>query len=232
MVEPAACALESIFATPRSIGVDDEGRHLMRGGIQPGGRTLIIGSGTLAMIYGQLAKAEGAGEVWFQVRSQEKADLMTSVLGSQIKVKIVEDYNHLSETDKMNREQELENSYTDETSGELFDDLVLACPSEDAQRLLFRLLNPDGYSVLALFAGLFKLSDQTNVDLLHYRIGKAFGTSGCSTAAMITLLKWLASGKLSLKGFSCPEKYTLDTDPAEFLTTEADGRKPLLYPNA
>ena len=47
---------------------------------------------------------------------------------------------------------------------------------------------------------------------------------------METVLGWLATGKLSLKGFACPHHYTLDDDPEEFLQTKADGRKPMLYP--
>lgn len=230
LVEPAGCALESIFATPHANGVDQEGRHLYRGGIKRDGRTLIIGSGTLSMIYGQLAKREGAREIWYIVRSSYKKELIEKVLGRWQSVKIVEDYSPLSLPEKIARETEIEEEFSDLTRGELFDDIILACPSLDAQRLMFQLLNPNGYGVVVCFAGLHERSENANVDLLHYRIGKASGTSGCSTKTMETIINWLSDGSLSLKGLSCPKHYTLKDDPAGFFQTSADGRKPMLYP--
>jgi hypothetical protein len=61
-------------------------------------------------------------------------------------------------------------------------------------------------------------------------MAKAVGTSGCSTRTMETILKWLSSGKFSMRGLTCPHHYTLNNDPAEFFQTKADGRKPMLYP--
>lgn len=230
LVEPAACALESIYATPHPVGVDDEGRHIIRSGIKPGGRILIIGSGTLAMIYGQLARIEGAAEVWFIVRSQDKAALISSVLGDGSRIKIVPDYSGSSLKGKQEVESGIVKGFTDLTHGEMFDDIVLAAPALDAQRLMFCLLNPDGYGVAACFAGLHKPAELAMIDHLHYRMAKAVGTSGCSTRTMETVLKWLAAGKLSLKGFTCSHHYTLADNPAEFFQTRADGRKPMLYP--
>jgi L-iditol 2-dehydrogenase len=230
LVEPAGCALESIFATPHAIGVDGEGRHVYHGGIKPDGRTLIIGSGTLAMIYGRLARLEGAGEIWFIVRSQYKKELLERVLGPGCTIKIVEDYSRLSVEEKIARERVIEEECSDLTGGELFDDIVLACPSLDAQRLMFQLLNPNGYGVAVCFAGMHDRSDRPNVDLLHYRIGKASGTSGCSTRSMETIVRWLSEGRLSLEGLASARHYSLADNPEEFFQTAADGRKPMLYP--
>jgi L-iditol 2-dehydrogenase len=230
LVEPAACALESIFATPHPNGVDQEGRHLYRGGIEQDGRTLIIGSGTLAMIYGKLARHEGAREIWYIVRSTYKKELLENVLGRWPAVKIVEDYSSLELAGKVAREAQIEEEFSDLTHGELFDDIILACPSPDAQRLMFQLLNPNGYGVATCFAGLHERSEKANVDLLHYRIGKASGTSGCSTKTMETIINWLSEGSLSLKDMSCPKHYTFKDNPSEFFETSADGRKPILYP--
>jgi len=230
LVEPAACALESIYATPHAVGVAADGRHIVRSGIRAGGRTLIIGSGTLAMVYGLLAKLEGAAEVWLLVRSPKKAELLASVLGPWHRVEVLPDYSPRPLAEKLSIEADIEEKLSDLTEGELFDDVVLACPSKDAQRLMFQLLNPDGYAVAACFAGLQEASEHAGVDLLHYRVGKAVGTSGCSTRTMETVIKWLGSGKLSMQGLTCPEHFTLDGDPASFLQTRADGRKPMLYP--
>ncbi|MDK1032088.1 MAG: hypothetical protein QGD94_08790, partial [Planctomycetia bacterium] len=177
-----------------------------------------------------LAKIDGTGEVTFLVRSRGKAELIASVLGSWPKFRIHPDYTDRPLPEKMHIEAELEEEFSQVTGGELFDDVVLACPSVDAQRLLFRLLNPYGYAVAACFGGLQETSKEAAVDLLHYRIGKAIGTSGCSTQTMKTILEWLSAGRLSLAGFTCPRRYTLDDDPQEFFTTKADGRKPMLYP--
>jgi L-iditol 2-dehydrogenase len=230
LVEPAACALESIYATPHAVGVDAEGRHIVQSGIKRGGRTLIIGSGTLAMIYGQLARLEGAGEIWYIVRSQYKEKLVRSVLGDWPLIKMVPDYSEVPLEEKLTMEEAFEKEFADLTDGMLFDDVILAAPSKDAERLLFRLLNPDGYAVAVCFAGLHEAVEHVMVDHLHYRMGKATGTSGCSTRSMETILNWLSNGRLSLKGFTCPHHYTLNDDPAEFFQTKADGRKPMLYP--
>ena len=230
LTEPAACALESIYATPHPVGVDEDGRHIVRSGIKQGGRTLVIGSGTLAMVSGALAHKDGAGDVWFIVRSKKKERLLRDVLGDWPRIRILPDYATRPFPDKHRLEADLESEFADLTHGELFDDLVLACPSTDAQRLMFRLLNPDGYGVAACFAGLHEASDHAEVDLLHYRIGKAVGTSGCSTRSMETVLRWIADGGLSLKGFTCPRRFSLNEDPEEFFQTAADGRKPMLYP--
>ena len=44
LVEPSACALESVFATPHAVGVDSEGRRSYRQAFNPG-NVCIIGSG-------------------------------------------------------------------------------------------------------------------------------------------------------------------------------------------
>jgi L-iditol 2-dehydrogenase len=230
LTEPAACALESIFSTPHATGVDLDGRNCFRAGIRPGGRTLIIGSGTLAMIYACFARKEGAREVWLMVRSAGKAALIGDVLGDWPRVKVVPDYAQQSLNDKLKLEAALEAELATETGSDLFDDVVLACPSLDAQRLMFRLLNPDGYAVAACFAGLNESSEEANVDQLHYRIAKCIGTSGCSTRSMETVLRWLGNREVSFEGFVCPRRFTLDDDPEEFFQTPADGRKPMLYP--
>jgi L-iditol 2-dehydrogenase len=230
LVEPAACALESIFSTTHPYGIDEEGRHLFTGGIKKDGCTLIIGSGTLAMVYGQLAKIEGAKEVCFITRSQKKVDLIKKVVGDWPKFKIIPDYSDLSIDEKLELESGFEKEFTELTNGELFDDIILAAPSKDAQRYMLTLMNPNGYAVAASFAGIREPVEKANVDLLHYRIGKFIGTSGCSTKTMETVMKWLESGKMTMKGYTCPEKFTFDNSAEDFLTTSADGRKPMLYP--
>ena len=98
-----------------------------------------------------------------------------------------------------------------------------------AQRLMLRLYTPEGYAAGACFGGTHQLVDAANLDVNHYRAAKTFGTSGCSTDCMKTVLNLLASGQLDLHGLISTQRFTLDDDPHEFFTTDADGLKPALF---
>lgn len=230
LVEPAACVLESIFSTPHVHGVDEYGRQVVVSGIQKGGRTIIIGSGTLALLYGQFARLEGASEVHFIVRSAGKAELVRQVLGEWPRVAIFPDHSPYPLDEKLRLERELVANLRDATQGQLFTDVVVAAPSLDAQRYAFELLCPKGHGVVALFAGLQRSAESPNIDLLHYRMAKAIGTTGCSTRTMKTVLSWLASGRLSLKGYCDARHFNLDDDPRDFFGADGPGLKLMLYP--
>jgi threonine dehydrogenase-like Zn-dependent dehydrogenase len=220
LAEPAACALESIYSTPHPVGVDPEGRHLYRAGIQPGGRTAVIGSGTVSLIYARLAKLEGASAVYVLVRSDEKAELVHRLLrGEAVPVNI----GGLSEAQIVERMAQL-------TDGCLLDDVVAACSDPAAQRLMLELYTAEGYAVGACFGGVRERVDRANVDNNHYRMAKTVGSSGCSTRTLETILRWLEAGRLSLDGFSSSRRWTLDDSPAEFFTTRNGGLKPVLRP--
>lgn len=47
---------------------------------------------------------------------------------------------------------------------------------------------------------------------------------------MEVVIEWLKKGKISLKGFTSKRRYTFETEPKDFFTTETDGLKPVLYP--
>ncbi len=220
LVEPAACALESIYSTPHPVGVDADGRHLYRAGVQAGGDTAIIGSGTVSLIYARLAKLEGARTVYVLVRSQEKAELVRRLLGDEAApVNIA----GLSEEQIVERMAEL-------TGGRLLDDVVAACGDPAAQRLMLELYTPEGYAVGACFGGVRERIDRANLDLHHYRMAKTIGSSGCSTRTMEALLRRLTQGRLSLDGFASSRRWTLDDAPAEFFTARDGGLKPMLRP--
>jgi L-iditol 2-dehydrogenase len=228
LVEPTACALESIFATPHPVGVDGEGRHLMKAGIRPGGSTCIIGSGTVGMIYARLALLEGAARVVVVVRSAEKAHLVREKLGSAVTVyeapRTADDASAATRA----AEDAVVADLARLTDQCLFDDVVSANASPAAQRLMLRLYAPEGYAVGACFGGTHALVDAADIDMNHYRAAKTIGTSGCSTDGMKTVLAWLSSGRLSLRGMISPRRYTLDDDPREFFTVE-QGLKPALF---
>jgi len=116
LVEPAACALESIFSTPHPTGVDAQGRHQLRAGIQPGGRVCVIGSGTVSLIYARLAQIESAAEVYVLVRSPEKEALVRQLLGSQVTA-----VNVASKS-----QEQIVAELRERTDGYLFDDHIVA----------------------------------------------------------------------------------------------------------
>ena len=229
LVEPAACALESIFATPHPAGIDDDGRHIYRAGILKGGATCIIGSGTMAIIYAALALLEGAKRVVMVVRSAEKADLVRSLLGDGVEVYISQPTREEASPDNLAVEERIIRDLTELTDGALFDDVVVACASTSAQRLMLRLYAKEGYAVGACFGGTHRLVDAADIDTNHYRAAKTVGTSGCSTSCMKTIIRWLAEDRLDFSGLISKHRFTLDSDPHEFFTTDADGLKPALY---
>lgn len=220
LTEPAACALESVFSTPHPVGVDVDGRHLYRAGIQPGGYAGVIGSGTVSLIYAKLAKLEGAARVFVFVRSQAKARLVRELLGEGFTPLLV---GGMSDPDIV----ELVRQHTD---GHLLDDIIAACSDPGAQRLMLELYHPRGHAVGACFGGVHQRVDGANLDAHHYRAAKTIGTSGCSNRAMETILRWLAEGRLSLEGLCSPRRWTLEDDPAAFFLGEGSGLKPMLWP--
>jgi len=230
LVEPTACALESIFATPHPVGIDKSGRHIYHSGIKKGGISCVIGSGTVSMIYAMLCKVEGAKEVYVIVRSEEKAKLTREILGNQFNIIINKPYKDKPIEEKEKIEDELAEKLKEITKGKLFDDVITACPDADGQRLMLKLYNPDGYSVGACFGGTHDKVDRANIDIMHYRSAKTIGTSGCSNKTMEIVVEWLKERKISLKGFTSKRKYNFESDPKEFFTTEKDGLKPVLYP--
>lgn len=229
LVEPTACALESIFATPHPVGVDGSGRHLYRAGIQPGGNVCIIGSGPVGMIYARLAHLEGAGRIIMVVRSEYKQELVKSVLGDQVEVYLAPRSADDASPETLAAEDRIVQDLSDLTGGYLFDDVVAASASPAAQRLMLRLYTPEGYAVGACFGGTHRRVDAADLDTNHYRVAKTIGSSGCSTDCMLTVLDWLARRRLDLRGFVSKHRFTLDDDPHEFLTTDADGLKPALF---
>jgi L-iditol 2-dehydrogenase len=230
LVEPAACVLESIYATPHQVSVDAHGRHEFRAGILPGGNVCIIGSGTLSIIYARLAILEGAGRVVMLARSQAKATLLTEKLGSRVEIHRVPCVTENASEETRTAEKTIVSELLDLTDGYLFDDVVAACNSPAAQRLMLELYTPEGYAVGACFGGTHRVTDTANVDNSHYRAAKTMGTSGCSTKCMEKILDMLAEDALDLSGLTSPRKFTLQDDPHEYFTTDAGGLKPVLYP--
>jgi threonine dehydrogenase-like Zn-dependent dehydrogenase len=229
LVEPAACALESLFATPHAVGVDRHGRHLYRAGIKQGGNTCIIGSGTVSMIYAALAHLDGAGRIVMIVRSESKRQLARQLLGEAVEIYRARETPEDASPETLAAEESICRDLSEMTGGYLFDDVVAACASPAAQRLMLKLYTREGYAVGACFGGTHQLVDRAELDANHYRAAKTIGTSGCSTDCMQTVLGWLASGTLELDGFISRRRFTLDDDPQEFFTTEADGLKPAVF---
>ena len=228
LVEPAACALESIFSTPHPVGVDAEGRHLFRAGIRPGGSVCIIGSGTVGLIYAALARLEGAQRIFVLVRSETKKKLVEDRLGKGVETYLLPRLDDAATPQTLGAESAVVRDLTAATGGALFDDVVSACAASSAQRLMLKLYTPEGGAVGACFGGTHRQVDGADLDANHYRAAKTIGTSGCSTRCMQTVLTWLAEGRLHFDGFTSSRRFSLDDDPHEFFTTEKDGLKPVI----
>ncbi|MBD3306450.1 alcohol dehydrogenase catalytic domain-containing protein [candidate division KSB3 bacterium] len=229
LVEPAACALESIFNTPHSVGVNSDGTHLFHSGVKQDGLACVIGSGTVSMIYALLCRAKGSREVYLLVRSEQKAAAARNLLGQGFTVYTIPKYDDQPLDQKLAIERDIATALTERTQGHLFDDVISACASPDAQRLMLELYNPVGYAVGACFGGTHALVDQANIDQNHYRMAKTIGTSGCSNRSMEVIIDMLAQKTLSFKGLTAGKRYTFRTDPQEFFTTTEEGLKPVLY---
>ncbi|MEW6359124.1 MAG: alcohol dehydrogenase catalytic domain-containing protein [Planctomycetota bacterium] len=221
LVEPAACALESIFSTVHPTGVDGDGRHRFCAGPKQGGKAAVIGSGTVSLIYARLLRIEGAAQVWVFVRSEAKARLVREILGDGFEALVMGD----------KTEDQVVNAAASATGGHLFDDVAAACGDPAAQRLMLRLYTRDGGACGACFGGVRELVDGADLDVHHYRAAATVGSSGCSTRTMETIIRWIEEGQLSLKGFCSPKRYSLSTPPEEFFTAKGNGLKPILYPN-
>ena len=155
---------------------------------------------------------------------------MKKVLGDDIVTVVSPPYDNIPISEREEVEGKLVRMFEGKTGGNLFDDVIAACPDPNAQRLMLKLYNPEGYAVGACFGGTHEKVDRVDMDIHHYRAAKTVGTSGCSNRSIETILNWLREGKISLKGFISEKKYTLKTNPEEFFTTHADGLKPVLYP--
>jgi L-iditol 2-dehydrogenase len=230
LVEPAACALESICATPHTVGMNNKGSHVFQSGIRKDGRACIIGSGSVSMIYALLCKTLGSSEVHILARSKQKAELIQQVLGKDFIIVTTQNYNDEPLDKKIEIEDEIVENLKEATGGELFDDVISACASTDAQRMMLRLYKPGGYSVGVCFGGTHSTVDRADMDQNHYRFAKTIGTSGCSNRSMERILSMLEEKKISLKGFVSQNRYTFKTTPEDFFTTGAGGLKPVLYP--
>jgi threonine dehydrogenase-like Zn-dependent dehydrogenase len=151
------------------------------------------------------------------------------MLGTEVEVYLAPRTAADASPETLAAEDKIVEELADLTGGYLFDDVIAACASPAAQRLMLRLYSPEGYAVGACFGGTHQLLDAANMDLNHYRAAKTMGSSGCSTDCMKTVLKWLADGRLDLKGFLSARQFTLADDPHEFFTTEVDGLKPAVF---
>jgi len=182
------------------------------------------------MIYAMLCKAMGSAEVYLIVRSEEKKQEVEKILGHGYKVYVTPAGSAKDLNEQLKIGDEIVRDLTRLTGGELFDDVVAACAGNDAQRLMLRLYNPNGYAVGACFGGTHALTDRADIDQNHYRAAKTIGSSGCSNRTMERIIEMLNKKELSLKGFTSKIRYSFDTPSEEFFTTVKDRLKPVLYP--
>jgi threonine dehydrogenase-like Zn-dependent dehydrogenase len=203
LVEPLACLLDCFQKTTHELGQDERG-SVLRKGVLPGGVTLIIGSGAMAMMAGKLALVSddrlelgGAREVVFVVRSEAKGELVRQVMGIDARVRVLVCPSE-AELPAMIREQyepREADPYGREFRG--FDDVILAAGSAATVAVSHQLIAPTGARIMT-FAG---TRGQCSVEsgVWHYANAGVLGTSGCNTRMMELALGLLARRSIDLR---------------------------------
>ena len=199
MVEPAACLLDCFEKSTHELGQDERGTILKKG-VLPGGTTLVVGSGTLALLAVRYALMEdplieigGAGRVAVAVRSEAKRDLVKRFFPEQRVTCLIADTDEaLGAAVSLYRRAALEQA----ADFRGFDDVILAAGDGRTLATVHRLLAPTGGRILA-FAG---TRGAVGVDaaVWHYQAAGTVGSSGCNTKAMENVLGLVERGSLAL----------------------------------
>lgn len=199
LAEPTACLLDCFQKSTHEVGQDHTGSILVKG-VRPAGIACVIGSGSMALMAGQLAtlddpilKMGRAREVVFIVRSQAKADLVRSILRDRpVSTVICPDEAVLPAAISGQYARSFEARFSRPFQG--FDDVILAAGDAGTVAHAHRLIAPTGSRILA-FAG---TRGQCTVEsgAWHYGNAGIVGTSGCNTKMMEIVLGLFARRSL------------------------------------
>lgn len=167
LIEPLSCVYNGILQCP----------------IQLGDNVLIIGAGTIGMLYAQLAKRAGAGKVFVANRSPERLRLCREI-DPELHTFPLEG---------------LADAIFAETDGNGVDVCVTANPSPEAQQQAVQLTAVNGR--INFFGGLPKASEQVaiNTNLIHYRQIAATGSTKANNHHFRKTLQFIASGMLKVQ---------------------------------
>lgn len=206
LVEPLACLLDCLQKSTHELGQDDSG-SVLRKGVLPGGVTLVVGSGSMAMMAGKLALMQdahieigGAREVVFTVRSEAKAKLVHEVMGNDPRVRtlIVAHDGDLPGVVRASYVPREADPYGRTFRG--FDDVVLAAGGPGTVAAVHEVIAPTGGRILT-FAGT-RGRCEVESGVWHYANAGVLGTSGCNTKMMELALRLLERGSIDIRPLS------------------------------
>ena len=199
LAEPTACLLDCFQKTTHEVGQDRSGSILVKG-VRPGGTTLVIGSGSMALMAGLLATMDDpvirmgrAAEVVFAVRGRDKADLVHRILGGRPVTCVICGAD--AKLPAVTQEQ-YGQEFTRRTGKAFrgFDDVIVAAGDAQTVAVAHRLLAPTGGRVMA-FAGT-RGACEIESGVWHYGNAGVLGTSGCNTKMMEVVLGLFARRSL------------------------------------
>ncbi|MBB3111039.1 L-iditol 2-dehydrogenase [Paenibacillus phyllosphaerae] len=167
LIEPLSCVYNGILQCPIALGDN----------------VLIIGAGTIGIMYAQLAKRAGAGKVFVTNRSAERLRLCRDI-DPELRTLPLEG---------------LTEAIYAETDGSGVDVCVTANPSPEAQQLAVQLTAMNGR--INFFGGLPKASEQVaiNTNLIHYKQLIATGSTKANNHHFRKTLQFIASGMLKVE---------------------------------
>ena len=235
LVEPLACLLDCLQKSTHEIGQNDRGSVLKKG-VLPGGVTLVVGSGSMAMMAGKLALMEdpvidvgGARQVVFVVRSAAKRNLVQQIVDDSRVTCLIADSD--DQIPHMVREQFTPlqaDPYGRAFRG--FDDVILAAGTAQTVAVAHQVLAPTGARLLT-FAGT-RGNCTVESGVWHYSNAGLLGTSGCNTKMMEVALDLLARGSIDVRSLS-GRSYTFAdlTEQGTASFFEDQHLRPKLLPN-
>lgn len=177
LIEPLSCVYNGILQCPIRLGDD----------------VLIIGAGTIGVMYAQLAKRAGAGRVFVANRSPERLRLCGEIDPELITVEA----GHLEET------------IMAETGGRGVDVCVTANPSPESQIAAVELTAMNGR--INFFGGLPKSGENVavNTNLIHYKQLQVTGSTKANNYHFRKTLQFIAGGLIDAKRL-VSNRYGLD----------------------
>jgi threonine dehydrogenase-like Zn-dependent dehydrogenase len=199
LAEPTACLLDCFQKSTHEVGQDATGSILVKGA-RPGGVTCVIGSGSMALMAGQLATLDDpivrmgiAREVVFVVRSRTKADLVRSILEDRpVSTVICVDEARLSAAIAEQYAPSYKARFGRDFPG--FDDVIIAAGGAQTVGDVHKLITHTGGRLQA-FAGT-RGPCTVESGVWHYGNAAIIGTSGCNTKMMEVVLGLFARGSL------------------------------------
>ena len=236
LVEPLACLLDCFQKTAHEIGQDELG-SILRKGVFPGGNTLVVGSGSMAMMAAMLAlsddpviKVGGARRVIVAVRSASKQELVLKILNDpRVSCIICEQDDLLPEAVASHFNRDVSHVSQEAFAG--FDDIILAAGTADTVASAHKVMAPTGARIMT-FAGT-RGTARIESGIWHYGNAGVIGTSGCNTKMMEIAVGLLSRGSINLRPLS-GRTYTFtelqEGGTSQFFTDQY--LRPKLEPNA